>query len=188
MRANSWLDFVIACKKCKQLVAYSMGHAYNATHRLHMKSIVQDSIEKEIIVRASQERVYAALTTPEQFAKWFSIGVEGKFEAGERPIIDFGEYGKFKIYVVAANPHDYFAYRFVDGSMYSPHGFYGDVLAEPNTLVEFTLETVEGGTKVHLKESGIASLPPEVIEQTLTGNSEGWDFMLGRLLGYLDNE
>jgi len=153
-----------------------------------MNSAIQDSIEKEIVVRAPKERVYAALTTPEQFVKWFSIGVEGKFETGERPIVDFGEYGKFKIYVVAANPHDYFAYRCVDCSIHSPQGFDGDVLAEPNTLVEFTLESVEGGTKLHLKESGIASLPAEVIEQTLQGQSEGWDFMLGRLLGYLNNE
>ena len=153
-----------------------------------MNSAIQDSIEKEIVVRAPKERVYAALTTPEQFVKWFSIGVEGTFETGERPVVDFGEYGKFKIYVVAANPHDYFAYRCVPGSIYCPQGFEGDVLAEPNTLVEFTLEEVEGGTKVHLKESGIASLPAEVIEQTLKGNSAGWDFMLGRLLGYLDNE
>jgi uncharacterized protein YndB with AHSA1/START domain len=153
-----------------------------------MGSTIQDSIEKEIVVRAPKERVYAALTTPEQFVKWFSIGVDGTFETGERPIVDFGEYGKFKIYVVAANPHDYFAYRCVPGSVYCPQGFLGDVLAEPNTLVEFTLETVEGGTKVHLKESGIASLPVEVIEKTLQGNDAGWDFMLGRLLDYLNNE
>ena len=153
-----------------------------------MGSTIQDSIEKEIVVRAPKERVYAALTTPEQFVKWFSIGVDGTFETGERPIVDFGEYGKFKIYVVAANPHDYFAYRCVPGSVYCPQGFLGDVLAEPNTLVEFTLETVEGGTKVNLKESGISSLPPEVIEETLKGNSAGWDFILGRLQGYLNNE
>jgi len=153
-----------------------------------MYSAIQDSIEKEIVVRASKERVYAALTTPEQFVKWFSIGVEGKFETGERPVVDFGEYGKFKIYVVAANPHDYFAYRSVPGSVYCPQGFLGDVLVEPNTLVEFTLETVAEGTKVHLKESGIASLPAEVIEQTLKGNDAGWDFMIDRLEKYLNNE
>ena len=153
-----------------------------------MNSTIQDSIEREIVVRAPKERVYAALTTPEQFVKWFSIGVEGRLDTGERPTLDFGEYGEFTIYVVAANPHDYFAYRCVPGSIYCPQGFKGDVLAHPNTLVEFTLEEVEGGTKVHLKESGISSLPAEVIEQTLTGNSAGWDFMLGRLLGYLNNE
>ena len=153
-----------------------------------MNSTIQDSIEKEIVVRASKERVYAALTTPDQLVKWFPVGAEGKFDTGERPVLDFGEYGKFKIYVVAANPHDYFAYRCVPGSVYCPQGFEGDVLAEPNTLVEFTLEEVEGGTKVHVKESGIASLPAEVIEQTLKGNNDGWDFMLERLVGYLDGE
>ena len=153
-----------------------------------MNSAIQDSIEKEFVVRASKERVYAALTTPEQFVKWFSVGVEGKFESGERPVVDFGEYGKFKIYVVAANPYDYFAYRCVPGSIYCPQGFLGDVLEHPNTLVEFTLTAVAGGTKVHLKESGIASLPAEVIEETLKGNDAGWEFMLGRLEAYLNND
>jgi len=153
-----------------------------------MNSAFQDRIEKEIVVRATKERVYAALTTPDQLVKWFPVGAEGKFDAGERPVLDFGEYGKFKIYVVAANPYDYFAYRCVPGSVYCPQGFLGDVLEHPNTLVEFTLESVEGGTRVHLKESGIASLPAEVIEKTLEGNEAGWTFMIGRLLEYLNNE
>ncbi|MBI4911171.1 MAG: SRPBCC domain-containing protein [Acidobacteria bacterium] len=147
---------------------------------------MRDSIEKEIIVRASKERVYAALTTPEQFVKWFALGVEGTFEAGEHPVLDFGEYGKFRILVVAADPVDYFAYRCVPGSMFCPQGFLGEVLEHPNTLVEFRLEAVPGGTKVHLRESGIASLPPEFIEQTLKGNEDGWTFMIGRLEAYLN--
>jgi len=151
-----------------------------------MSSAIQDSIEKVIVVRATKERVYAALTTPEQLAKWFPDGVEGKIETGERPVFDFGEYGKLRMFVVAANPYDYFAYRCVDGSLYSPQGFLGDVLAEPNTLVEFTLETVAEGTRVHLKESGFASLPAEVIQQSIEGNDAGWDFMLGRLETYLN--
>lgn len=153
-----------------------------------MRSVIQDSVEKEIVVRASRERVYAALTTPDQLVKWFPLGVEGKLDTGERPVFDFGEYGKFKIHVVAANPYDYFAYRCVPGSIYCPQGFLGDVLEHPNTLIEFTLETVAGGTKVHLKESGIASLPAEVIEQTLKGNDDGWTFMMNRLEQYLNNE
>ena len=153
-----------------------------------MNSAIQDTIEKEIVVRASKERVYAALTTPEQFVKWFAIGVEGKFDTGERPVLDFGEFGKFKIFVVAADPFDYFAYRCVPGSIYCPKGFLDDVLQEPNTLVEFTLESVDGGTRIRVKESGIASLPAEVIEETLKGNDAGWTFMIGRLEEYLNNE
>jgi uncharacterized protein YndB with AHSA1/START domain len=153
-----------------------------------MSLSIQDSIEKEIVVRASKERVYAALTTPDQLAKWFPIGVEGTLDAGDRPVFDFGEYGKFKIFVVAANPYDYFAYRCVPGSVYCPQGFLGDVLEHPNTLVEFTLEAVAGGTRVLVKESGIAALSAEIIEKTLAGNDAGWSFMINRLEEYLNNE
>ena len=152
-----------------------------------MNTAIQDTIEKEIIVKASKERVYAALTTPEQFVKWFALGVEGTFETGDRPVLDYGEFGKFKILIVAANPHDFFSYRCAPGSIYCPQGFLDDVLEHPSTLVEFTLETIEGGTRIHMKESGIASLPSEYIEKTVTEHGAGWDFMISRLEEYLNN-
>jgi len=146
---------------------------------------LQDTIEREIVVRAPKERVYAGITDPAQIVQWFPDGIEGKLEPGERPILDFGKYGKSAIYVVAAEPYDYFAYRWVPGSVPVPQGFLGDVLAQPNTLVEFRLEEVPGGTRVSLVESGFASLPAEVYQQSLKDNTEGWQFMLDRLQKYL---
>ncbi len=142
---------------------------------------LQDTIEREITIRAPKERVYAAITDPEQIVQWFPDGIEGKLEAGERPVLDFGEYGKNKIYVVAADPFDYFAYRWTSGSSFIPEGFMGDTLNHWNTLVEFRLEEVADGTRVKLLESGFASLPTEVYEQLLKDNSGGWSYMLDRL-------
>lgn len=153
-----------------------------------MSTTMQDTIQKEMILRAPIERVYAALTDPEQFAKWFPDSIEGELKPGERPLLDFGEYGKCRIYVVAAEPFTYFAYRWVSGSAYAPHGFQGDVLTMPNTLVEFRLESGPEGTRLKLTESGMASLPPEIAELTLKDNDGGWDYMLGRLHTYLDKD
>jgi uncharacterized protein YndB with AHSA1/START domain len=153
-----------------------------------MDSTIQDTIEKEIIVRASKETVYEALTIPEQFVKWFAVGVEGRLDAaGERPVLDFGEFGRFKICVIAADPYDYFAYRCVPGSIYCPQGFLGDVMKELSTLVEFRLESVDGGTRVRMQESGISLLPGEITEDTLKGNDDGWTFMIGRLEQHLNS-
>ena len=151
-----------------------------------MDNSLQNTIEKEIVIEASKERVYAAITDPVQLVKWFPDGVEGSLEAGSRPTLDFGEYGRLDIYIEAARPYDYFAFRWVSGSIYIPHGFQGDVLAHPHTLVEVRLTEVQGGTKVNLLESGFASLPTEVCEQTLKDNIGGWEFMLDRLDKYLD--
>lgn len=142
---------------------------------------LQDSIEKEIIIKAPQETVYEAITSPERITAWFPTAIEGTLNVGDRPVLDFGEHGKNQIYVESAKPHEYFAYRWVPGSKH----FIGDVLTQQNTLVEFTLEAIDGGTKVTLKESGFASLPADVRDQKFSENTGGWDYMLGRLVELL---
>lgn len=142
------------------------------------EAIMQDTIVREITVTADKERVYKAITDPEQITTWFPDIIEGSLGVGDRPIFIFSEQNhKTQIYVEAANPYDYFAYRWVPGGA----GIIGDVLEVPNTLVEFLIEDTDSGTKVTLKESGFASLPPEVAEQSLKDNLGGWEYMMGRL-------
>lgn len=140
---------------------------------------MQDAITREITVKATKERVYRAITDPEQIVTWFPDTIEGgTLEVGQRPIFSFDDYKhKASIYVEAARPFEYFAYRWVPGST----GTIGDVLAVPNTLVEFIIEELQEGTKVTVKESGFSNLPPEVAEQSFKDNSGGWDYMMSRL-------
>jgi uncharacterized protein YndB with AHSA1/START domain len=138
---------------------------------------MQDTIIREITVKASKERVYKAISDPQQIITWFPNAVEGSMAVGERPIFDFGEYGKNQIYIEAAQPNDYFAYRWIPGSDH----FLGDVLTQPNTLVEFQIQETNGMTKITVKESGFTSLPADVAEQKFKDNSGGWEFMISRL-------
>jgi uncharacterized protein YndB with AHSA1/START domain len=142
-----------------------------------MNKTTNDSIEKEIIIHASQKSVYEAITDPERITAWFPTSIEGTLGVGERPILDFGEHGKNQIYVEDSKPNEYFAYRWIPGSKH----FIGDVLTMPNTLVKFFIQEVSNGTKVTLKETGFASLPAETREQKLADNTGGWDYMLNRL-------
>ncbi|MHB8637756.1 MAG: SRPBCC family protein [Fimbriimonadaceae bacterium] len=142
---------------------------------------MQDTIEREITVRAPKERVFNAITDPKQIVAWFPDAIEGSLEPEARPIFDFGDGGKFQIYVVAVEPYDYFAYRWVPGGCDSSSGFLGDVLAHPNTLVEFRLHESPTGVLVKMKESGFASLPAEFAEKAIKDNSGGWDYMMARL-------
>jgi uncharacterized protein YndB with AHSA1/START domain len=139
---------------------------------------MQDVIVREITVKAAKERVYKAITDPKQIITWFPDAIEdGTLEVGERPVFVFDGYGKSQIYVEAAKPFEYFAYRWVPGSA----GLIGDVLTVPNTLVEFHIEESKDGTKVTLKESGFASLPSEVAQKSFNQNSGGWEHMMSRL-------
>lgn len=151
-----------------------------------MSITIQDKIEREITVRAPKERVYSAIANPDELSKWFPDAVEGKLEPGQSPIFNFGEYGKAPVYIVAAEPYHYFAYRWRPGQSKIYGQPAGEVLKDPNTLVEFRLEEVEGGTKVKLTESGFASLSPEFYEGAMTDNSGGWTFMMERLAKYLE--
>lgn len=146
-----------------------------------MNASLQDTIVREVDVAAPKERVYAALTQPELLAQWFPDAVEGEIKPGERPIFDFGEYGRHSAYVVATDPFTYVAYRWIPGAIHVPQGFTGDVLSEPNTLCEFFIEETGDGCRVRLVESGFASLPAEFYEQALSDNQGGWDVMVYRL-------
>jgi uncharacterized protein YndB with AHSA1/START domain len=142
---------------------------------------MQDTIERLITVNAPIERVFKAITDPAELVAWFPDGVEGEVAAGTRPIFDFGEYGKSQIYIVAKDEPSYFAYRWVPGASTVDQPGASDVLAVPNTLVEFRLEPSGTGTAVRLIESGFAALPAEMRESSLKENSGGWDYMLDRL-------
>jgi uncharacterized protein YndB with AHSA1/START domain len=139
---------------------------------------MQDSITREITVKASKEKVYSAITDPKLITTWFPDKIEGTLEVGQRPIFIFtSENHKTQIYVEAARPFEYFSYRWVPGST----GIVGDVLAVPSTLVEFFIAEMDEGTKVTVKESGFSSLPPEVAQESFNQNSGGWEFMFNRL-------
>jgi uncharacterized protein YndB with AHSA1/START domain len=139
---------------------------------------MQDTIEREITVKASQKRVYQAISDPKQIVTWFPDEIEGSLAVGERPVFSFtAQKHKTQIFVEAAKPYEYFAYRWVPGRA----GIIGDVMKVPNTLVEFRIEETGDGTRVTLKESGFASLPAEVAEESLRDNSGGWNIMMDRL-------
>jgi uncharacterized protein YndB with AHSA1/START domain len=146
---------------------------------------MQNTIEREITIRASKKRIYEAIAMPEQVILWFPNSLEGDYEVGQQPIFDFGDQGRNRIYIVDSKPYDYFAYRWVPGA----NQHLGDVLSVANTLVEFFIEEEsEGLCKVTLKESGFAELPTEWMEAAFNDNSGGWDFMLGRLIRHCQDE
>ena len=150
-----------------------------------MSKLPRDSVEREILIRGPVERVFAALTDPSLYPTWGPERVEGKLAPGERPILDFGPAGggKVAIFVVALEPPRYFAYRWMQG-VTDPKVLLGDPLQGHNTLVEFHVEGVAGGTRVRVVESGLSALPgipgldPDAaIEQM----GQGWQLMLGGL-------
>lgn len=142
---------------------------------------MQDMIQREITIKASKEKIYAAIADPDKVVLWFPETIEGSYKVGEKPVFGFGDHGKSQIYVVDAKPHEYFSYRWVPGG----NAFEGDILSVATTLVEFRIhEAKSGSCKLTVTESGFAKLPVAYAESSFKQNSGGWDFMLGRLEKY----
>jgi uncharacterized protein YndB with AHSA1/START domain len=61
-------------------------------------------------------------------------------------------------------------------------------LGRPYTPVSFTLEETLDGSATHvtLVETGFASLPDQIEQQSQAGNDEGWAQELGELKAYLE--
>src|SRR6266542_1036653 len=105
-----------------------------------------DRIEKRVVLRAPRTRVWRAPSNAQEFGTWFRVKLEGAFAEG-KPIrgklaIPDYEHLSLEMLIERIDPERYFAYRWhpyaVDPAV--------DYSAEPTTLVEFTLEDVEGGT------------------------------------------
>lgn len=140
---------------------------------------MQNTIEREIIIRAPQARIYAAIADPAQVVKWFPETLEGNYVPGQQAILGFGAHGRNSILITDAKPNYYFAYKWVPGSEH----FIGDVLSVAHTLVEFRIDDLQDGScKLTLIESGFEQLPAAIIDNCFKQNSQGWEFMLSRLL------
>jgi uncharacterized protein YndB with AHSA1/START domain len=137
---------------------------------------MNDVIERDLFLTQPVDRVWSALTDPKELASWFPDRVELDVRPGGTGTFAFdmdeGEHVA-GVVVEALDPKTRFAF------------WWGDIGndAEQRTLVDFTLEPVDGGTRLHLVESGFAKMADG--DQMREGNEHGWTIQLGKLPGYL---
>jgi len=130
---------------------------------------------KEIFVEEvfphSREKIWGALTDPESIKRWMPMEPQG-FVAIEGNDFTFrttaaGAWdGTIHCRVLEVVPNERLAFSWKGGHE-SNHG-YGAPL---DTIVTFTVDSVENGTRVRLVHSGF-ELPRN--ETAFTGMSEGW--------------
>src|SRR5205807_369986 len=118
-----------------------------------------DRIEKEIVLRAPQSRVWRALATAEEFGAWFGMKLEGDFAPGGRVHgqITLPGHGQvtIEIAIEQMDPESRMSYRWHPYAVESGV----DYSSEPTTLVEFQLEEVAEGTRLRVVESGFDRTP-----------------------------
>ncbi len=140
--------------------------------------MIPERIEREIVIEASPERVWAVLTEPEHVGVWFAESVEGDLRPGAASVLTWEEHGSFNIQVEKAEPPRYYAFRWAARSPGADPG-------EGNsTLVEFRLIPEADGTRLHVVESGFRDLHDEQAEY-VRDNTQGWVGALDSLQRYV---
>jgi uncharacterized protein YndB with AHSA1/START domain len=138
-------------------------------------NLATDRIERHIILKASPARVWQALTSPEEFSRWFGVDFEGKrFVVGETVtghVTNPGyEHLTMQIWIERMELPRLFSWRWHPAAI----DVNVDYSLEPKTLVEFELTAVEGGTRLTVVESGLDRIPIERRARVLQLNTEGW--------------
>ncbi len=142
-----------------------------------------DRIEREVMIAASPERVWAVLTEPRHVGAWFGNGepTEIDLRPGGVMVLDHGVHGTYPTLIVDVDPPRVFSYRWASG--------YPGVVADGrnSTLVEFTLESLDEGTLLRVVESGFDTLVIPSDREASAGyksHSDGWTEVVARLGDY----
>jgi uncharacterized protein YndB with AHSA1/START domain len=137
----------------------------------------EDRIERETLIAAPLERVWSLVAQPgfwvtDKASLPGTVAREGETMVAKNPA-----YGDFPVRVERVEPPTYLAYRWASA-------FPGEELREDNsTLVEFTLSTEGGKTRLRVVESGFAALAgsEELRRKTVQDNTGGWPLELDAL-------
>jgi uncharacterized protein YndB with AHSA1/START domain len=155
-----------------------------------------DRIEKELFLRAPQDKVWRAISDAAEFGSWFGVELAGEFVPGSRmtgrirptkadPAVAEAQkkYAGMPVTFVIerVEPMSLFSYRWHPFAIEPAV----DYASEPMTLVTFTLESSDGGTLLRVVESGFDSIPIERRAQAFEANEEGWSVQLRLIEKYL---
>jgi uncharacterized protein YndB with AHSA1/START domain len=126
---------------------------------------IPDTIERTTDLPHPIERVWAAITDPSEFGRWFSQFADWELRPGAPMTMRWDEYGASRGVIVEVTPMTRFAYRWGGEQQVDQPG--------QSTLVEWTLAgNADGGTTLTVLESGFAALPNGAEQHR--DNTRGW--------------
>ena len=144
--------------------------------------MVEDSIEREVLIDAPLETVWAIVTEPEHIGSWLGSSAEVDLRPGGELLIKFGDFGEANGTVERVERPTNFAFRWVTPEPDRPAG----LGMEHATLVEFQLRAEGDGTMLRLVESGFAGLAGSAEENAALRESHrgGWGGFVEQLVDY----
>ena len=146
-----------------------------------------DRIEKSIEIKAPVSRVWRALTDHREFGQWFRVRLDGPFLAGQvsrGQITHPGyEHIRWTAVVQKIEPERLFSFTWHPYAIDQAQ----DYSAEPQTLIEFTLEKTPTGTLLRVVESGFDKLPEKRRLEAFRMNERGWGQQMENIARHVED-
>jgi uncharacterized protein YndB with AHSA1/START domain len=138
----------------------------------HRGDIMQtaEQIEREIVIAAPPERVWALLTQAEHLGAWLGdAGAEVDLRPGGALVVRWQEHGAVRSQIERLEPGRYLAWRWILTDGETPRD-------DNSTLVEFSLTPEGAGTRLRVIESGFHNLaiPQDQQANRIAENRQGW--------------
>ena len=150
--------------------------------------MTSDRIEKQVEIHAPVSRVWRALTDHEQFSQWFCVKLDAPFQEGQRTggqiAIAGYEHVRMEVVVQKITPESYFSYQWHPAAIDTER----DYSREEMTLVEFFLDSYDGGTRLRVTESGFDAIPADRRDEAFRLNTGGWEGQLQNVKNYVDKQ
>ncbi len=140
-----------------------------------------EQIEREMVIAASPDRVWEAITQEEHLGTWFGdAGADVDLRPGGKLSLHWNEHGTVHAVIEVVEPTERFVFRWAGPT--SPDPTPGNA-----TTVEFRLSPEGGGTRLTVVERGFGELAVSEDERAayVDDNTQGWRDELDELRAYL---
>jgi uncharacterized protein YndB with AHSA1/START domain len=142
--------------------------------------VAPESIERDVLIDAPPQTVWAVITLPEHVAGWFSDAAHIDLRPGGEVTLTWEGHGTAHGRVEVVEPPRLFAFRWLRAG-------HGEFREDNSTLVEFSLDAEGDGTRLRVVESGFRGLDASD-DDTATyaeENRRGWKLELSELVDYV---
>jgi len=135
-------------------------------------------ITRTIDIKATAEKVRAAITEPDLISQWFGDSCEFDATPGGTGYFGWPHHGRHRVVVEHVDKPKTLVYRWARDADVDP-------VPGSSTVVRFDLTEVAGGTRLTLLETGFDELAdPQAAHDDNTG---GWKAELGELVEFLES-
>jgi uncharacterized protein YndB with AHSA1/START domain len=142
--------------------------------------VVPDRVERDILIDAPLDVVWAVITEPEHVAGWFSDSAAIDLRPGGEMTLTWEAHSEHWR-VETVDPPSFVSFRWFRGA---------EPREDNSTLVEFFLTRDGEGTRLRVVESGFRQLEGSEEEKAkdADGHRSGWELELGELREYVSTQ